>query len=137
MVVLHKGLPVTGRVLDRDGRPIAGASVRLGDPFRQPTALVTNVKTDTEGRFRIGNTPMKDALLVQAAGYAPELASVKVRRISRRSSSASARAARSRDGSSTTEAGRSRRHRRRVRMEGAPDPGLEIRHGSGRPFPLE
>ena len=34
VVVLHKGLAVTGRVLDRDGRPIAGAEVRLGSPVR-------------------------------------------------------------------------------------------------------
>ncbi len=79
VVVLRKGLPVTGRVLDRDGRPIAGASVRLGDPFRHVTAWVTTIKTDAKGRFRIGNTALREApLSVQAAGYAPELVPVKV-----------------------------------------------------------
>src|SRR5262249_52371705 len=80
VVVLHRGLPVTGRVLDRDGRPIAGGSVRLGDPMRHVTAWVANLKTDAEGRFRIGNTAMREApLSVQAAGHAPELMSLEIR----------------------------------------------------------
>ena len=49
---LAQGNPVTGRVLDRDGRPIAGASVRLG---RSVLASPTT-KTEAEGQFRIGNT---------------------------------------------------------------------------------
>jgi RNA polymerase sigma factor (sigma-70 family) len=80
LIVLHKGIPVTGRVLDREGRPIAGASVRLGDPMHQPGLWVTTVKTDAEGRFRIGNVAMNEApLTVRAAGHAPELMSLKLR----------------------------------------------------------
>jgi RNA polymerase sigma factor (sigma-70 family) len=80
VAVLHKGFPVTGRVLDRDGRPISGAVVRLGDPMRHSTAWVATVKTDSEGRFRIGNTAMREApLSVQAAGHAPELMSLNIR----------------------------------------------------------
>jgi RNA polymerase sigma factor (sigma-70 family) len=51
---------VTGRVLDRDGQPLAGADVNLSSPdrlaselYRQRDQLRPPIRTDKEGRFRI------------------------------------------------------------------------------------
>jgi RNA polymerase sigma factor (sigma-70 family) len=75
VITLSRGIPITGRILDRDGRPIAGASVRLGDHPWLPTT-----KTETAGQFRIGNAPAGESFLTtQATGYAPEMRSVDVR----------------------------------------------------------
>ena len=138
VVVLHKGLPVTGRVLDRDGRPIAGASVRLGDPFRHVTAWVTTIKTDAEGAIPHRQYGVEGgSLSVQAAGYAPELVV--------RESAAGSPAGRvpPRPGPHDPGTGHRRSgpagprdHRRRVPVEGAPDPGLAIRDRRGGPVPL-
>jgi RNA polymerase sigma factor (sigma-70 family) len=76
VIVLHRGVPIAGRVVNRGGRPIAGAAVRLGEHFWLPRTT-----TDAEGRFRIGNAgPQESFLSVQAAGYAPEMNPVIVRR---------------------------------------------------------
>ena len=52
VIVLRRGIAVTGRVLDRDGHPIAGASVRLGDHFWKPA-----MKTEADGRFSASAMP--------------------------------------------------------------------------------
>ena len=74
VIILHRGISVTGRVMDRDGRPLAGASVRLGDRFWSPA-----VQSDADGRFRFRSAPAGDTFLtVQAAGRAPEARSVRL-----------------------------------------------------------
>lgn len=72
VTILRTGITVTGRALDSDGHPIAGASVRLGEKFDLPTA-----KTDATGLFQIDSaTPGKSLLTVQAPGHSPEMKSV-------------------------------------------------------------
>jgi beta-lactamase regulating signal transducer with metallopeptidase domain len=77
VAVLAKGLAVKGRVLDLEGRPIAGASAIIGhdiwgsDP---PTA-----KADASGVFTLVNCPEGPSVVtVQAPGFAPELRDVRV-----------------------------------------------------------
>ncbi len=77
VAVLKKGLSVKGRVLDLEGRPIAGASAVIGhdvwgsDP---PTA-----KGDASGVFTLNNCPEGPSVVtVQAPGFAPELRDVRV-----------------------------------------------------------
>ncbi len=77
VAVLNKGLSVKGRVLDLEGRPIAGASAVIGhdiwgsDP---PT-----VKADASGVFTLANCPEGPSVVtVQAPGFAPELRDVRV-----------------------------------------------------------
>jgi RNA polymerase sigma factor (sigma-70 family) len=69
------GFTVMGRVLDREGRPIAGARVGQGSNRQEgPTPETT---TDAEGRFAFrGVAPGPLILTVQASGHAPELKSV-------------------------------------------------------------
>jgi len=75
--VLKKGLSVTGRILDLEGKPIAGASAVIGhdvwgsDP---PTA-----RADASGVFTLNNCPEGPSVVtVQAPGFAPELRDVRV-----------------------------------------------------------
>jgi len=76
VTVLRKGITITGRVLDRDGHPITGASVRLGDGGVNLPAT----KTEAEGQFRIGNATAGESLLTaQAPGHAPEMKSANLR----------------------------------------------------------
>ncbi len=75
VLVLHPGIAVNGRILDRDGRPISGATVRFGD--NQPES--STVSTDAFGRFHVRNAvPRETVVTAQAAGYAPEMQPVKV-----------------------------------------------------------
>ena len=70
VAVLRRGIAVTGRVLARDGSPIAGATVRVGE--QGPGA--SKVATDALGRFRVGNAwAGENVLTAQAAGHAPEV----------------------------------------------------------------
>jgi RNA polymerase sigma factor (sigma-70 family) len=68
VTVLYRGLTVTGRVLDRDGRPIAGALVRIGRRvFSEP------VKTEADGGFRFRSAPAGETtLIVEAERHALE-----------------------------------------------------------------
>jgi RNA polymerase sigma factor (sigma-70 family) len=75
VIVLRRGISVAGRVLDRDGHPIAGASVRLGNRFWKPVTT-----TEADGAFRIRKADFGDTYLtVQGAGHAPEARPVQVR----------------------------------------------------------
>jgi RNA polymerase sigma factor (sigma-70 family) len=75
VTVLYRGVSVTGRVLNREGRPIAGASVRLGRNEFHPTG-----KTDSYGGFRFKNAAAGESLLtIQASGYAPEVKLLQIR----------------------------------------------------------
>ncbi len=79
VMVMKKGVALTGRVLDTEGRPVEGASVMQG-AMRLGTEYPTT-RTDKEGRFRFQNArPGEMILTVQAAGYAPELKKLAVQK---------------------------------------------------------
>jgi tetratricopeptide (TPR) repeat protein len=64
---------VEGKVLDSDGKPIVGASVKLDLPSRGGG---TTVKSDKKGRWAVGGIAAGNWNLdVEAAGYAPKKAS--------------------------------------------------------------
>ena len=67
VLVLKEGLTLKGRVIDRDGRPIAGARVSPVFPNRSAAAT-----TDDRGRFELAHiAPGPIELTVQARGYVP------------------------------------------------------------------
>ena len=70
-MVLSRGLTVKGRVLDSQGKPITGATVRGGDIFNNELKLAAS---DARGKFLLENCPA-GALVVtaRADGYAPDL----------------------------------------------------------------
>jgi len=72
VMILKKGITVTGRVLDTNGRPIERAWVMQGT-MRLGTEYPT-VGTDQDGRFHFDHVrPGELVLTVQAKGYAPDL----------------------------------------------------------------
>jgi protocatechuate 3,4-dioxygenase beta subunit len=79
VMVMKKGVAVTGRVLDAEGQPIAGASVAQGsDRFGTE---YPSTQTDQEGRFQFRNVrPGEMILTVQAAGRAPDLKQIAVQK---------------------------------------------------------
>ncbi len=81
VMVMKMGTLVTGRVIDKQGNPIAGARIYEGDSYwyrsKEPFA-----KTDSQGNFRSNpaNTkPGRTTLTVQASGYAPDLKVVTIK----------------------------------------------------------
>jgi Carboxypeptidase regulatory-like domain len=72
---LAKPAPVSGRVLDTEGKPLADVNVRISDVaveggghYQAPDG--TSVKTDKDGRFRIAEVPTgKAQVWVHKAGY--------------------------------------------------------------------
>jgi len=77
VMVMKKGLEVTGRVLDMNELPIKGASVAQGsDRFG---SNYPSTKTDDEGRFKFTSVRPGDMVLtVQAKGYSPDLRQITV-----------------------------------------------------------
>jgi RNA polymerase sigma factor (sigma-70 family) len=72
VISLARGLPVTGRVLDAQDRPVAGAAVGLGES--RAGWLFSETTTDAGGRFRFAHTRSgRTVLTVQAKGHAPDL----------------------------------------------------------------
>ncbi len=64
-----------GRVVDRDGNPIEGASIRRVDPYLTAGRPVPVATSDRDGRFEIatdleGNTAIGVTLVVRKQGYA-------------------------------------------------------------------
>jgi RNA polymerase sigma factor (sigma-70 family) len=77
VTVLRKGIVITGRVFDRDGHPLARASVRMDYVFLPSPGATT---TDSAGRFRIANAAAGETVLTaQAAVHAPEMMSINIR----------------------------------------------------------
>lgn len=77
--VMVRGVSVAGRVVDSEGRPIAGSDVgwttdRNGFPFDVP-----RVSTNERGEYRISHAKPGELFLVaERKGYAPSLSTVRV-----------------------------------------------------------
>ena len=77
VIVLTRGLTVTGRVVNAAGRPIKGARAMLG-PDRFGTNPPSGT-TDDRGEFTLENCePGPSIVTVQAEGYAPRFRDVRV-----------------------------------------------------------
>lgn len=77
VMVMKKGVELAGVVLDRDGKPIAGASVAQGADRWGSNDPAT--RTDEKGGFRFANVrPGVVVLTVQAKGFAPDLQQLNV-----------------------------------------------------------
>ncbi|MHC4482334.1 MAG: carboxypeptidase regulatory-like domain-containing protein [Planctomycetota bacterium] len=78
VMVMTRGVPVVGRVVDSSGHPIEGAVVAQGSDrwgSHYPSA-----ETDANGRFKFKHArPGEMVLTVQAKGYAPDLKEITVR----------------------------------------------------------
>ncbi len=71
-LVLGWTTPMTGTVVDAEGRPVAGASVWLGDTFakRAGPDLLASAETDEAGRFRLDR---EDDLAGRGTSWSPAL----------------------------------------------------------------
>jgi beta-lactamase regulating signal transducer with metallopeptidase domain/protocatechuate 3,4-dioxygenase beta subunit/peroxiredoxin len=81
VTVMKKGVPIEGRVVDAEGRPVAGALVlssdRRYDLYTEVDEFAVN--TDDNGHFRTGQVSAGDwYLLARAKGHAPGEASVRI-----------------------------------------------------------
>jgi beta-lactamase regulating signal transducer with metallopeptidase domain/thiol-disulfide isomerase/thioredoxin len=75
IAVLKRGLEVAGRVVDTEGKPIAGATARLG--FDRFGSNDPESKTDADGRFVLKNCkPGKSLVTIQAEGLSPQFKDV-------------------------------------------------------------
>ena len=81
LTVMKKGVPIEGRVVDADGKPVAGARVLSTDNQCAMFADIDQfaVSTDSSGRFRTGQVrPGEWFLVASAKGHAPGDQRVKV-----------------------------------------------------------
>ncbi len=81
LTVMKKGVPIEGRVVDADGKPVAGARVLSTDNRGAMFADIDQfaVSTDAGGRFRTGQVrPGEWFLVASAKGHAPGDHRVKV-----------------------------------------------------------
>jgi len=78
VTVLTKGLTVTGRVVDQDGRPIKGARAIIGhDTWGSPGPAKGT--TNEQGQFTLENCDTGPTIVtVQAEGFAPQFRDVRV-----------------------------------------------------------
>jgi len=67
--VLRTGIPVTGQIVDENGRPIAGAVLRSGPSLKE---LNSDTITDRNGRFKLNSFMEAGPLFIraQATGFA-------------------------------------------------------------------
>jgi hypothetical protein len=73
------GSTLTGRVLDAQGQPVAAATVSLSWNADVVSTEALAARTDADGAFRFPDLGPRDALIVvQAAGFAPELRPVSI-----------------------------------------------------------
>jgi RNA polymerase sigma factor (sigma-70 family) len=78
-MTLDEGLALVGRVVDVNGRPLAGAKIGLGSDRRIMQSDFPSTTADAEGRFRFGHVPSgTHTVTAQSPGRAPELADVVV-----------------------------------------------------------
>ncbi len=71
VMVMKKGLAITGTVLGKEGKPVKGAYVLLGRDAEVDELPQT--RTDEQGRYRLGcSQPGETVLTVYAPGHAPE-----------------------------------------------------------------
>jgi protocatechuate 3,4-dioxygenase beta subunit len=77
VMILKKGIPLTGTVTDYEGKPVADALVALGkERFGQDYPIT---RTDKDGRYSFGNlAPGDTALTVVSRGLAPALRQINV-----------------------------------------------------------
>lgn len=74
VTVLKRGSTVKGRVLDAQGKPVAGARVRVGDMFSSEPEPTT---TDARGEFIMENCPPGASVVtVRAEDFAPDLRAI-------------------------------------------------------------
>jgi beta-lactamase regulating signal transducer with metallopeptidase domain len=81
LTVMKKGVPIEGRVVDADGKPVAGARVLSTDNRGAVFTAIDQfaVSTDAGGRFRTGQVrPGEWFLVASAKGHAPGDHRVKV-----------------------------------------------------------
>ena len=72
VMIMKKGLPVSGVVRDSGGKPLAGAIVAQG--ASRPGSYEPETETNHEGQFHFGHVAPGDLVLtVQAKGHAPDL----------------------------------------------------------------
>ena len=74
VTVLKRGFMVKGRVLDTQGKPVAGAKVSGGDNWNSEP---TPTRTDARGEFVLENCPPGASVVtVRTEGFAPDLREV-------------------------------------------------------------
>ncbi len=81
VTVMRKGVPIEGRVVDADGKPVAGAVVlSAGSPQEMPSEVNRfAVSTNAAGRFRTGQVKAGEWFLIaRAKGHAPADQTIKV-----------------------------------------------------------
>ena len=72
VMVMKRGVTLSGTVRDNNNKPVAGARVKLGvDRWGSPHPPDT--ETDAEGRYRFQVAPGSHVVTVVARGYAPDL----------------------------------------------------------------
>jgi len=78
VMIMKRGVILSGFVFDQMGRPIQGASVLRGDSHYVADKMKT--KTDAQGRFDFGRVDMGlEILTAQAEGYAPDMKQISIR----------------------------------------------------------
>jgi beta-lactamase regulating signal transducer with metallopeptidase domain/uncharacterized GH25 family protein/thiol-disulfide isomerase/thioredoxin/Leucine-rich repeat (LRR) protein len=74
VMVMKKGVIVTGTVTDPEAKPVAGATIYLGEWYSPPRIKTT---TDQQGRYRFANlAPSGTVLTVVKPGLAPALRNI-------------------------------------------------------------
>jgi protocatechuate 3,4-dioxygenase beta subunit len=78
VLVMTRGFQIAGRVLDNEGKPIAGAEVVVGG--RSYNSHAPQAKTNAQGRFVLKNCKRdpRASVLATAAGRSPELTDVAI-----------------------------------------------------------
>ncbi|KPJ52406.1 MAG: hypothetical protein AMS16_06410, partial [Planctomycetes bacterium DG_58] len=78
VIVMKRGTPVTGVVLDEDGDPIQGATIHWSSAWRQHP--IRRTETDEEGRFRLGRLDeRKITVFVNPRDLAPDFKDIEVK----------------------------------------------------------
>ena len=68
IIRLERGRTVSGEVLDHDGRPAAGAEIRVRGKYEDGEMFYTSTHADTVGQFVLGGLPADTVLCVVAKG---------------------------------------------------------------------